>query len=542
MARIIGVDLGSHSVKLAVMTGAFGRFEIEEYLSEVVPEGERNLADRLECLSALLAGLPTDERRSFAAAFPADHTSARMVTLPFADKTQIAQTLGFEVEGQVPFDLEDMVLTHRILDTSPQGSRVLAALTAQERVGRRLSELDEAQADPKSMVIDGDALGDHASIGVQAIVDIGHARTLVTLCSEGRVWGTRAISMGGAVLTQALADARGLPLAEAESLKHRTALRAGLDAETEWEEDSATEVEAQEDDAGANDGEVLRKAIQPLLASLRASLINFEDSLELEVEEVLLCGGTANLGGLARLLKVDLGVRVRRIAVSDVAHAAGQPARFALCHALARRAAGITSGEEMELRQGAHKFRGDLASMRTAIIGGAVAVAALVLLVAGLVAWKVVQTSAELETLDAQIAEVVASVHQGELTAEDVGDHEEAQRMLESKALETMALIEMLGAAVAEAPPMVSAMHDLSEAMPPPAKARIDVRELSISQRSLNIDAETDSYDSASTIETSLQAHERFKQALKGDDKKVRDGIRFNISIPLGAESTSEEG
>ena len=69
------------------------------------------------------------------------------------------------------------------------------------------------------------------------------------------------------------------------------------------------------------------------------------------------------------------------------------------------------------------------------------------------------------------------------------------------------------------------------------------MRELTITQRSLNLDAETDTYDSASTIEASLQGHDRFKRAVKGDDKKVRDGIRFTISVPLGDDdTTSEEG
>jgi general secretion pathway protein L len=542
MARIIGIDLGSHSVKLAVMTGAFGRFEIEEYLSEPVPEGSRDLAARLECLQALLADLPTDERLSFAAGFPTEQSSVRLVSLPFSDKNQINQTLGFEVEGQVPFDLEDMVLTHRILDTSPEGSRVIAALSALDRVGQRLTGLASCDVDPKSLVIDGDALGDHASSGVQAIIDIGHERTLVTVCSDGHVWGTRAIGLGGAQLTAALAEAHGISLAEAEELKHQTVLRTGFDAETEWEEDTATEVEAQEDTASASgDAETIRTALQPLLSHIRATLINYEDTLELEVNEVLLAGGTSGLGGLVRLLNVDLGVRVRPLQV-DAAQTAGDSARFALCHALVRRAAGISSGEEMELRQGLHKFRGDLASMRTAVIGGAIAIAVMVLLGVGFVGWKMVQTQSQLATLDAQIAEVVASVHAGELSAEDVGSHEEGLAKLQAKALETMALIELLGPVVGAAPPVVSTLHDLSLAMPPASKARIDVQVLTISQRSINIDAETDTYDSASIIETSLQAHERFKQATKGDDKKVRDGIRFTISVPLDDPMTTEEG
>jgi general secretion pathway protein L len=545
MARIIGIDLGSHSVKLAVMTGAFGRFEIEEYLSEDLPNDDRSMDKRLECLSALLAGLPTDERLTMAAGFPAEDSSVRMVSLPFSDKKQIDQTLGFEVEGQVPFDLEDMVLTHRIIDTGPEGSRVLAALSDTERVGGLLSKLDENSADPKSLVIDGDMLGDHASSGVQAIIDIGHQRTVVTICSEGHVWGTRGIGAGGAQLTEALAEANQLSFENAEALKHRTILRSRFDAEAEWEDEPDTQVEVMEDSLeppSPGDSETIRTALQPLLSSLRTTLINFEDTLGIEVSEVLLCGGTANLGGLVRLLKVDLGVRVRLIAVSDLAHTSGRPARFALCHSLARRAAGISSGEEMELRSGPFKFRGDMASARTAVIGGGIAMGLGVLMCMGFVAWKVMQTNARLAEIDTQIAEVVASVYQGELDADEVGDHDEALKKLQLKALETMELIQLLGPAVALAPPTVSTMHDLSLAMPPSSKARIDVRELTISQKSLNIDAETDTYDSASTIEASIQAHQRFSQATKGDDKKVRDGIRFTISIPLQDSSTTEDG
>ncbi len=549
MARIIGVDLGSHSVKLAVMTGAFGRFEVEEYLAEELPEGEHDLPARLECLESMLASLPTDERITSAAAFPTEHSSVRLISLPFSDKKQIQQTLGFEVEGQVPFDLDEMLLTHRVLDSSPEGSRVVAALSARDRVGHLLTGLSETGTDPRSLVIDGDVLGDHASSGIQAIVDIGHQRTIVTVCKDGSVCGTRAISLAGAHLTQALVDARSIPWSEAEDLKHRTALRTSYDAEAEWEEDNPTgsstptEQPASTASDSSHESDILREALQPLLASLRATLINFEDSLGVEIDEVLLAGGTANLGGLTRVLKVDLGVRVRRVSVSDMAHAAGKPARYALSHALARRAAGISSGEEMELRRDSFKFRGDLANMKNTILGSIVALAAVFLMGIGFAAWKSMDYKSEIERLDMEIATVVADMYKGEISAEEVGGPQEALTKLQAKALETMELIDLLGASVDEIPPVVSTVHDLSNAMPASSKARIDVRELTITQRSLNLDAETDTYDSASTIEASLQAHQRFKRAVKGDDKKVRDGIRFSISVPLGdADSSSEEG
>jgi hypothetical protein len=278
------------------------------------------------------------------------------------------------------------------------------------------------------------------------------------------------------------------------------------------------------------------------MASLRATLINFEDSLGVDFDEVLLAGGTADLKGLPRMLKADLGVPVRSVSVSPTAQATGQPERLALCHCLARRAAGISSGTEMELRQGPYKFRGDLAGMRNAIIGSAAVLAALMLLGVGVVAWKIIDYREQIEALDAEIAQVVADMYQGELTAEDVGGPEAALTKLQTKALETMGLIELLGPAVGETPPVVSTVNELSQAMPPSNKARIDVSSLTITQRSLNLEAETDTYDAASTIESSIKAHDRFKRATKGDDKKVRNGIQFSVSVPLGEETATEEG
>jgi hypothetical protein len=49
--------------------------------------------------------------------------------------------------------------------------------------------------------------------------------------------------------------------------------------------------------------------------------------------------------------------------------------------------------------------------------------------------------------------------------------------------------------------------------------------------------AETDGFESATRIESSLQRTDRFKSAQKGDEKKSKDGVRFTITIPLGVES-----
>ena len=80
--------------------------------------------------------------------------------------------------------------------------------------------LSEAGADPKVLVVAADLLGAYADSGVQAIVDLGHTRTLVSLCRDGHVVGCRALTGGGRDLTSALASAHGLSWEQAENRKH----------------------------------------------------------------------------------------------------------------------------------------------------------------------------------------------------------------------------------------------------------------------------------------------------------------------------------
>ena len=77
MATLLGIDLGHHSVKLALMEGRLGRVELSEFRQRrVVPsDGQKaSVEDRLEALRILMAegidassqvmGFPTESSRT----------------------------------------------------------------------------------------------------------------------------------------------------------------------------------------------------------------------------------------------------------------------------------------------------------------------------------------------------------------------------------------------------------------------------------------------------------------------------------------------
>ena len=130
------------------------------------------------------------------------------------------RTLPFEVESLVPFDFEDMIMDTRTLAGEGNGTKVLAAVAPSERVGQLLSKLSELGIELKALPVDIDLLSHFADIGTQAVIDIGHSRTLVALTHEGKTIAARAISTGGKALTDAIQEACGVNRLDAEELKH----------------------------------------------------------------------------------------------------------------------------------------------------------------------------------------------------------------------------------------------------------------------------------------------------------------------------------
>ena len=543
MGRIIGLDIGTWSVKATLMEGGFSRFEVTDCRVQQVPQrGDElpTLSERLTAVQTLLADLSLDDGTLIGAAYPIDKASMRWVAMPFSDKAQIAQTLPFEVEGLVPFDLDDMIVEHRVIGPTNDGSAVLAGIVPREGLAEHLRALTEAGIDPKTVVIDGDLLSAHGRQGITAVIDLGHARTIVTVVSEGQTLFSRAISIGGWHLTRALSSATGMEWASAEKQKHQ--VRLATRALAELEEDDG--LQPAETGLGAEEGdrnaEVIEQAIAPLLAIIRTTLIGFEDQTGREVDQIVLTGGTSALHGLDHLVSAEMGVPVSHATTASAPSASGSP--HTLSVPLARRAAAIGSTSCIELRHGEFRFRGNMANVRNIALAS---VAAVFLCIMGTVGWFAYQYSeatSQLQQLDMQLAEAVSLASGDEGVELSFASPDDALTALQLQTIEASARIDLLGSIVADSPPVVTTLNHLSTSLPDPQVARIDVSELTVTKQSINFKAVTDGYDAAANIESSIAANTRFKGARKGDEKKTVLGIFFSVTIPIGSESTEEEG
>jgi type IV pilus assembly protein PilM len=353
--NVIGLDLGSHTVKAAVLKLGLRGNEIARVETEPVQLGEDGSSTEEEVYAAarrLLSRLSPSEAESLYTAVPGDAVTLRNVALPTGAARKIEQVLRFELDEALPYPIEEAVFDWVELGRTHEEVKVLAAVVRADRVQAIADGIAPSRFDPHEIGVAGfsyavDFLG--KEVEPVAVIDIGHARTNVFVAGDD-TRTARTILRGGRDLTLKLAEAGRVPFAEAEGHKRREGLNGG------------------------RVGQVLAEAVKPLVRELRNTLAGHVAAGGKRVKRVLLCGGGALLGGIEKLLADELGVPVEAYGVDlgALPRAEGvAPQSFVAAHCLARRDT-LEKAKRLNLRRGALAFKGDSSRRRRRILQAAV--------------------------------------------------------------------------------------------------------------------------------------------------------------------------
>lgn len=534
MALVYGLDTGSWKLRLAAMEGSFGRFTLRDVQEvAVLPDqgGGVPLADALKALSDAEPRWADGER---AVALPLTDGVVRLVKLPFVDKTAIARAVPGEVEAQVPYDLEDMVLATKLVDARDGQSRTAVHIAPREAVQAHLETMRQANAEPRYLCLDVAALGAYSDRGVQVVLDIGHSRTLVAVCQQGQLLAGRLVPEAGGAVTRAIATAGNVEMEAAEAYKHGFTLPVVIPGTVDVEED--TEATVPPSGPPTVEGAIVAE-VERQIALVRAELIAIEDELGLGVDEVLLAGGGSRLGGLSDRISARLGVPVRPVVVPG-----GYPLDCALAVALGRVATGELKVPDLRIDEFAYHGASDL--LWTIVSASTLAAGVALVAGAALFGMRWYDAQDRLAEVQAKVIETVTGSFP-DVPADRLTDGSTALAIMQERAAATQVRVDKLGSVVSGLPPTLDMLKTLSERVPRAADARIDVRELTIAEDTVMMKAETDSYETAAKIETALKNDPRFKDARKADEKKTGEALTFSVTIPLGgtdAATAGEEG
>ncbi|MDJ0788386.1 MAG: type II secretion system protein GspL [Myxococcota bacterium] len=333
MARqILSLDVGSHAIKAAVFNQAFRGVELEQL--RVLTRREIEAREDDDLSAALRDWVQTHalEGETVITSLPGDRVSTRLLHFPFRDRRRIAPAVPFEVESQVPFDLDRFVLDWQLLASEKAGAEVGVTLAPEELVREHFACLQGAGLPPRILEAEGLSLAHLARLfeleGPRLLLDVGHRKTTLCLCLDGQPVTARCIPVGGQALTEAIAHERGVSLEEAEAIKHRDGIFGG-DGRTE----SPGAIQAVE------------RLGREILRSLGSAGEAFGSDSALRI---LLLGGSAHLHRIDEFLSQQTRIPSERLALpqgelSTAVTSAGDPLLFGPALALAARATGPSS-------------------------------------------------------------------------------------------------------------------------------------------------------------------------------------------------------
>lgn len=144
MARYVGIDIGATQVKVAVVRGSPRKWILEDLRAidrvsaEVAyAQGQTAAVQTVEEIVTEVATEPAANNDPLSVGFEGTRTYVRSLDVPAAVRRRIAEVLPFELEAQLPFDIDDAVFDFRprpgVAADRPQPVLVAAAKTAEVR-------------------------------------------------------------------------------------------------------------------------------------------------------------------------------------------------------------------------------------------------------------------------------------------------------------------------------------------------------------------------------------------------------------------------
>jgi type II secretion system protein L len=153
IVRIIGIKIEKGLVAAAVVQKDFRRMELVDSFSQPFAT-DSELVDILVSKSRDWAGA------KIIASIPGHHFAQRLVHFPFSDRKRVEKALPFELEDNVPFALDDVVIDYLILDSektangadASKEASVLGIMLPKQVLKRHLELLASAGIDPQVIV------------------------------------------------------------------------------------------------------------------------------------------------------------------------------------------------------------------------------------------------------------------------------------------------------------------------------------------------------------------------------------------------------
>ena len=305
---LVGLDIGSSAVKAVELRPAGKGYRVAAFAVEPVPPDsivDGAIIDAgavADAIRRIFEGNKAFKSRDVCASLSGNAVIVKKITLPVMTASELDDSISWEAEQYIPFDIQDVNLDYQILDpgTGPEarGSMdVLLVAAKKEKIGDYTGVIAQAGRTPVIVDVDAFALQNayEANYGLDArevvvLMNAGASAININILQGAQSVFTRDVSLGGNAYTEAVQRELGLPFESAEQLKK------GIPV------DGATYEEAQP---------VLHAVTDNVLLEIQKTFDFFKASASSEqIDRIMLSGGASRVDGFREMLQERFGIPV----------------------------------------------------------------------------------------------------------------------------------------------------------------------------------------------------------------------------------------
>ena len=231
--NLVGLDIGSSAVKLVELKDAKGggyrllKTGLETLSPEAIVDGAIMDASLVvDTVNRLVSSLNV-RNSEFGTSLSGHSVIIKKISLPAMSAEELAESIRWEAEQYVPFDINDVNLDYVVLESGAgETMDVLLVAVKKDKIGDYTSVITQAGRTPVLVDVDAFALQNAYEINypvepgrVVALVNIGASVTNVNILSGSNTIFWRDISFGGNQYTDAIQKQLSLSFEQAEGLK-----------------------------------------------------------------------------------------------------------------------------------------------------------------------------------------------------------------------------------------------------------------------------------------------------------------------------------
>ena len=305
--NVVGLDIGSSSVKAVELRKKGDTYElvnlgIEPLGQDTVVDG--SIMDALSVSSAIEKIFNDNhiKTRNVATSVSGHSVIVKRVTVGITDEAELFNSIPYEAQQHIPFDMADVNLSYQTLGPSPagNGTDVMLVAVKREKILNHTNVLSQAGKIPTVVDYDGFAVYNAFEVNYRvppdelaALLNIGASIMNIVIGRGGTPLFTRDVSVGGNQYTDTLQKELDLSFEDAEKLKQ------GFDIPNVTQDQKLPH---------------LHSVTEILMLEIQKTFDFFRQTTSTEnIQHLYVSGGTAHIEGLLDQLKAEFNIPVEAI-------------------------------------------------------------------------------------------------------------------------------------------------------------------------------------------------------------------------------------